>query len=332
MNDDMGLEEEWLSQILGESTKVHYKRGFHYFLEFTGLSKAEQLRDLEKPELKALQFFQWLQKEKGLNQNSARARVVPLQSIFTYIDRPLKLKHKLPNIGIKVESWRPNLSDIQKIYKLGDISVKAWISLSRDCSARMGDMLKITPEQIQQGEFLLMSQKENVIGKVYISDATKALFEQLKQANIQLPSSQRGIDKMMTVACKTAGFQKRINQHLFRKIWRSQAINLGLNLTIVDILTFHKVPNSQLTYFLDRDELRESWQKVVDSMPLEGNGNGKVSELKEVVMALEKENAQLKARIELLQENFDKQNKMIDERLDWLEVKAKKRYKIKKWE
>lgn len=304
MNDDMGLEEEWLSQILGQSTKNGYSKGLHYFLEFLGLNKAEELKDLAKAELRVIQFFQWLQKEKDLNQNSARARVVPVQSFFSYIKKPLNLKHKLPNISIRIEAWRPSLSDIQKIYKLGDLPVKAWVSLSRDCPARMSDLLKITPEQIQAGEFLVKSQKENVVGKVYISDATKALFTQLKEAHIELPSSQRGIDKMMTVACKMAGFDKRINQHLFRKIWISQAINLGLNETIVKILSFKSVDPSMLTYMLDRNDLKDSWQKVVDSMPLEPvNGNGKVSKLEEVVTALEKENFLLKTRVDLMQKD-----------------------------
>ena len=147
MNDTMGLEDEWLSQILGESTKKHYRKGVEYFLEFLGLKRAEELRDLPKAETRVLQFFQWLQTEKGLNRNSARARCVPIQSFFAYIKQPLNLKNKLPAISIKIEQWRPSLEDLQKVYRLGDISVKAWLSLSRDCPARMGDLLKITSEQ-----------------------------------------------------------------------------------------------------------------------------------------------------------------------------------------
>jgi integrase len=284
MSYDMGLEEEWLSQILGASTKIHYKKGMGYFLEFLGMSKAEELRGLPKAETKVLQFFQWLQKEKGLNKNSARARVVSVQSFFAYIKEPLNLKNKLPAIGIKVENWRPSLDDIQKVFRLGDISAKAWLSLSRDCPARMSDLLKITPEQIETGEFVLISQKENVVGKCYISEETKALFRQLKEANIQLPTSQRGIDKMIANACRVAGFQKRLNQHLFRKIWISQAINLGLSEPIVKILSFKSVDKSLLTYMLDRNDLKDSWKKVIDSMPLEHtNGNGRVNNIEEAL-------------------------------------------------
>jgi hypothetical protein len=48
--DDMGLEEEWLSQILGKSTKKSYAKGIHHFLEFLGLGKCEELDSISKPE------------------------------------------------------------------------------------------------------------------------------------------------------------------------------------------------------------------------------------------------------------------------------------------
>jgi hypothetical protein len=172
--EDMGLEEEWLSQILGKSTKKSYAKGMHYFLEFLGLGKCEELKSISKPETRVMQFFQWLQDKKGLSSNSARARIVPVQSFFTYIDRPLKLKHKLPQIHAKVENWKPTLEDLQKIYSLGGIEVKCWMSLSRDVPARMSDMLKITDEQIQAGEFQILSQKEGVMGRAFTSQATSA--------------------------------------------------------------------------------------------------------------------------------------------------------------
>ena len=45
-----------------------------------------------------------------------------------------------------------------------------------------------------------------------------------------------------------------------------------------------------------------------------------------------RENATLKQRIELLQNHFKEEMSKMTERLDWLEVKAKKPEIIKKWE
>lgn len=110
---DMTLQDEWISQILEQSTKKSYAKGMSYFLEFLGLSKCEDLKSLDKAETRVMQFFQWLQDTKGLSSNSARARIVPVQSFFTYIDKPLKFKHKLPQMHIKIENWIPTLEDFR---------------------------------------------------------------------------------------------------------------------------------------------------------------------------------------------------------------------------
>lgn len=281
--DGMGLEEEWLSQILGDSTRKAYRRQLGYFMDFIGVKSAENLIKLREKErnfeTRIIQFYQWLQSEKGLSGNSARACIIPLQSLFSYAGASVRIKNKLPRMHMRVEVYRPSLTDLQSVYRLNGIETKCWLSLSRDCPARMSDLLTVTSEQIQKGEFLLLSKKENVTGKVYISDSTRALYEQLSKAGKSLPKTQKGIDKLMTVACRVAGLPHRLNQHLLRKLWISCGINLGLNDTIIKILAFKSVPPEQLTYFLDRQDLRDSWQRVVDALPLEGVTNGRITDL-----------------------------------------------------
>ncbi|MCJ7760191.1 hypothetical protein MUP59_03510 [Candidatus Bathyarchaeota archaeon] len=279
--EDMTLQDEWISQILGQSTKKSYAKGMSYFLEFLELSKCEDLKALAKAETRVMQFFQWLQDTKGLSSNSARARIVPVQSFFTYIERPLKLKHKLPQIHCKIENWTPTLEDLQKIYSLGDISVKCWMSLSRDVPARMSDMLRITDEQIKSGEFLLLSQKEKVVGKAFTSLETQALFKQLEEAKITLPRTQRGVDKMMTKACQIAGTVKRLNQHLWRKLFISMAIDMGISEMIWKILTFKTVPATDRTYFLNGNRLKPFWEKIINAIPLVSKANERVGSLEE---------------------------------------------------
>lgn len=99
-------------------------------------------------------FYKWLQEEKKLSQNTSRSYIIGLQSLFSYAGVPLKLKGKLPKLHMKIETYRPTTEDLQKMYSFGDLEIKAWLSLSRDCPARISDLLKITYDQIQQGEFL----------------------------------------------------------------------------------------------------------------------------------------------------------------------------------
>jgi hypothetical protein len=279
---DMGLEEEWLSQILGEGTRKHYARALRYLLKFLELDTCEELKNFAQKEkhfeTRVVQFYQWLQETKGLTSNSARSNIIPVQSYFSYIGLPLKLKHKLPKLHGKIENWKPTLEDLQKIYNLGDISVKCWMTLSRDIPGRMGDMLKITPEHIESGEFQLLSAKEGVLGKCYVSEQTRILFRQLKASGLTLPTTPRGIDLLMNRACHVAGMPQRLNQHLWRKIFISTAINLGISDIIWKLLTFKTIPLEQSTYYLNSSELRPYWEKIIDAIPLEPK-NGRITDL-----------------------------------------------------
>ena len=280
--DGMSMEEEWIASIPSKSTKRHYLKDWKLFKDFLGKTD-EEILELRKEEGKrfttrVLMFYDE-QKEKGLSQNSARTKVIAIQSFFSYYDQPIKVSKKLPELSMKIESYRPSVEDLQKVYSFGDLNVKAWLSLSIDCPARIGDLLRIARrvKTSEENEFLIESQKESIVGKVYISDRTRELFSM----RLTLPTSKRGIAKLLERACDTAGVH-RINPHLLRKLWISTAINLGIQQTIVKILTFKAVEKSLLTYFLDRSDLRESWKKVVDALPLEAKkANGRVDTLME---------------------------------------------------
>jgi integrase len=306
--DNMPIQEEWLSQILAEGTRKGYTRAITYFKEFMDNSSTEDLIKLRKEErnfeTKIIQFYKWLQDQRGISQNSARAYIIGIQSLFNYAGSPLRLKNKLPRLHMKLESWKPSLEELQKLYKFNDISLKAWLSLSRDIPARMSDMLRITIEQIKSGEFLLQSKKENVVGKCYVSEETRTLFEQLRTAKIALPRTQSGIDKMVSDGCRIAGLPKRINQHLLRKIWLSTAINLGTPEIVYKILSFKIVPQELLTYYLDRNELREHWKRIIEALPLEPKANGRVNNLEESIDLV------LKALRKMIEREIDVRGKM----------------------
>jgi integrase len=275
--DNMSLEEEWLSSLMGKKTRENYIRGWKSFKQYLG-KNPEEILVLRKEEGKRfitrlVMFFEYLKKQ-GLSENTARTMIIPLQSFLSYFDVPLRVSNKLPKLHMKLEDHKLSLEEFQKLYKYNDLSTKAWLSLSRDCPARIGDLLQISPEQIMKGEFLIKSEKENVIGKVYISEDTKDLFNK----NPEIPRTQRGIDKLLKRACKVSEIPE-INQHLLRKFWTTIAINLGIQETIIRILTFKTVPESTLTYFLDREELRSSWKQVIDVLPLEYKANGRISNM-----------------------------------------------------
>ena len=84
---------------------------------------------------------------------------------MSYVGFPIRIKNKLPRLHMRIENWKPTLKDLQGVFRLGGIEVKAWMSLSRDYPARMSDLLRISSKQVQLGEFLLISKKESAVGK-----------------------------------------------------------------------------------------------------------------------------------------------------------------------
>ena len=94
--DDMTTEEEWLSQILRESTRAGYRRALRLFKEFMKVDSVEDLVEIRRKErnfeTRIIQFFSWMQKEKEMTSNSARAYIIAIQSLFNYVGCSLRLK------------------------------------------------------------------------------------------------------------------------------------------------------------------------------------------------------------------------------------------------
>lgn len=299
---NMSLEEEWLTSIVAESTKNHHKKGWQLFKQFLGL-ETEKILELRKKEGKRfvtriVAFYKELINQ-GLSENTSRSYVIPIQSFFSYFECPIKVSDKLPRLHMKIESWRPSLNDLQKLYALNDLDVKAWLSLSRDCPARIGDLLKISQMLLKNPkteELVFKSQKENVIGKCYFSEQTRELFS-LKP---KIPTSPKGIDKLWLTSCGRVKLPK-IHQHLLRKYWITTALNLGIPETIIKILSFKAVPKEDLTYYLDREDLKSYWLKIINAIPLEAKSNNKVSSLEESL------NLVLKALSKLIIKELEKE-------------------------
>ncbi len=95
------------------------------------------------------------------------------------------------------------------------------------------------------------------------------------------------------------------------------------------ILVGKSVPADIMAYISGLN-LKEDYNKLSNVLKLKsnGNGNGKVSKLEELVLALEKENSQLKQRIDILQKNFESHETLIadlNERLTYFEKHGKKK-------
>jgi len=287
--EDMNKEEEWLASLLKENTKLHHMKSMEYFKEFTKISPEDML-DLRRREgrrfnTRIVLFWKWMQNKKELSASTSSSYVFGISSFFSYYDLDLKLKGKIPDTKIKIEKYQPTLEDFQKIYRLNDLQTKSLVSLMRDVPARVGDLVKRVIPRVPEKEFLIESEKEGVVGKCYISEETLELYKQMEKANLSLPTTKRGIAKLLERACNVADVPK-FNPHLIRKYFFTVGINLNINRDILRVLMFKSVSKDVLTYLLNRTELKDAWKLVVNAIPLEPRANGRVTDVEEMTTLL----------------------------------------------
>lgn len=318
--ESMNEEQEWLSSLIGESTRKHHQRAIQLFKQFVS-KEVKDLLEMRRQEgrrfsTRLVLFWKWLQSEQKMNANTSSSYVFGVSSLFRYYELPLTLKG-IPDIGMRLERYCPSLEDLQKLYHLNGIETKYLLSLMRDCPARVSDLVQIIPEMPSK-EIEIRSKKENVEGKAFITDQSLELCQQMEQAGKTLPLTERGLGKLLEISCKNAGISK-INPHLLRKYWFTIAANQGIGDLHLKILMFKNTDRRMRTYLLlNPTELRSSWEKVVNAIPLEqrnhrvSNLEQQVQELKTALGILEAENGSLRTRVDNMQEILAKVGKRLD--------------------
>ena len=276
--DDMDKEQEWLASCLKENTKLHNAKSLAYLKEYLGKSP-EELIALRQEEGKRfntrmVMFWNWLQEEKGLSKSTSSSYVFGASAFFSYYDLDLKLRGKIPDTVMKLDVNVPTLENLQTMFRLADLQGKTLLSLMRDCPCRAGDLVERVIPQMKSEEFMIESEKEGVVGKVYLSTQTLELSNQLVKAGLSLPRTKRGIALLLERACKKSGIPA-FNPQVMRKFFFSVGCNLNVNRDILRVLMFKSVGKDVLTYILNREELREAWFQIIIAIPLEPKNNTK---------------------------------------------------------
>lgn len=227
-------------------------------------------------------FWKWLQETKKLSKSTSSSYVIGASSFFSYYDLDLKLRGKIPDTQMKLDINIPTLENLQTMFRLSDIQGKTLLSLMGDCPCRIGELVERVIPQMKNKEFMIESAKEGIVGKVYLSDGTLELVNQLDKAGLTLPATKRGLSLMLERVCKIAGIPA-FNPQLMRKVFFTTACNLNINRDILRVLMFKSLSKDVLTYLLSREELRQAWQQIINALPLEKQVNGKIDTLKDAI-------------------------------------------------
>ena len=184
---------------------------------------------------------------------------------------------------VSTKDYVPTAQQYREMFKVaGDLRAKLIVSMGLNLGWRIGDLVKIQREQIPELgleapiAFDLITQKEDVIAKSFLSAETVELLKQylpsLPQDNPYLFPSTNGkqidtdtINRILRSLAEKAKVKitknKRLRFHCFRKRFLTTCADLGIDLNIAKLLCGKDVELSMLTY-LSEVQHREAFIRI----------------------------------------------------------------------
>jgi site-specific recombinase XerD len=294
--------------------------------------------------------------------NTRRTSTLGLLQIFRYYNMGLVLRNGSPisQTVISTGDFVLMPEHVRAMFHVAkDLRSKLLISLGNDCGWRIGDVLSILRselpnlEQEPPIEWVRITTKEKQVAKTCLSQTTVLLLKEY----LTLPSKnqflfgsngknhidEETVNNRLRDLARESGIEignMRLTWHCFRDMLISQAKNLGIDPDIVRVMTGKSVNKAMLPYLTGID-VKTAFLKLqkflgITTIIEESETNiKKIEALETALVELEQENKNLKTRIEVLQSRLDSNestmNKAIGEfedRLVWLENKAKKKEKV----
>jgi integrase len=330
---DMAKVEDWLSAIPSKYTRKTYKSGIRKFEQFyekpienmLNLSDEETGHTVEK-------FYVWL-KEKGHGQNTCRNLInSPIQYLKYFGKNPKYRK----SIGMyrTVLSTRDHMvtvNEVQEMARVADLREQVLLEVFL-LGLRVRDVSELKWQTFAaKGEtpipILVLTRKEGVTARTFISAEFKALLTKylptLDKSNPFLFQSKKwtkmrkGIQNLGTKQIenifkglvKKAGIEYHgvLAWHSGRKLFLRRATELGISPWSAKLMCGKSVPASDDTYIhnvkLDDDFLKISEVLTLFPKTVPVNSDH-VRQLERALVGLEKENAELKTRIGVMQKEF----------------------------
>lgn len=172
---------------------------------------------------------------------------------------------------------------------------------------------------------LLTEGKEGVAAHIFISPEFREILNRyiatldpknkylFQSGHANEHTTAKHIDHLIRELAKRAGLTATVHWHLGRKLAYRTGLELGIPNPVMKFSLGKANPMSDQTYYegMNLSEYADQLHKVLKLFP--SNGNGRVGKLEDLVLSLEKENAELRARIDLLHKNSDGMQKMLEE-------------------
>lgn len=273
---------DYVENAKSKATFKNYKVGLKKFFEWYGKDGdtilQERFEDLQEKEdqqkrrrfNRQCEMFHRHLKNTGYAQNTAVAYLDGVRQLFRYFsmeigDLPTEVTRKTTT----VKDFVPTVQQYKDMFNCGNILDRTIISMGLDLGWRIGDFLNIKKDMLPnlEGEtplpFGLLTQKEEVISKSFLSDQTVSL---LKSYMPTLPKDNpylfgkngkgqydpESVTKRLKTLAKKANIHtikgKSLRFHCFRKRFLSECANLKIDINTAKILVGKSVSKDMLTY------------------------------------------------------------------------------------
>jgi len=311
---DMVKVEEWLGDIPSPQTRKSYRSGIKNF-EKWHIKPIETLIAQTDDELGHVinKYYGFVKQTHP--QNTCRSMVNPVVQYLKYYGKNPKYKK---NLGIYTTTLTTrdhmlNIDEVREMWKVASLEekvmVKTWL-----LGLRIGDACKLTWSQFnikpsdEPQEILINTRKESIIAHVFIDAEFQKLLEKYinnlnKSVKYLFQSEKGGNCKEKQLLRRLQSLQKKagidsngqvFGWHIGRKLFLRTCAELGITSWNAQMMCGKAVDKSIATY-INGLQLKNDAMKVHNVLKMEiSNGNGKVTKLEESVLALEKENAELK--------------------------------------
>jgi integrase len=303
MTTNMAVEDfyAYIKQSKSRSTFKEYKAGIDKFSEWFKKTPDEILEmrrqdwvsgDLHQKRrfgFELEKFHKWLLDGK-YSVNSARTLCLGLRQLFKFFEMPLTLvSSEISKTVPTVKDIIPTIEQYRKMFTVADnLRDKLIVSMGKDLGWRIGDFVKIRKDRLPSLdqdapiEFALITEKEDVIAKSFISGETANLLREylptLPPENPYLfPSNAKNfidpdtINRNLRSLAERAGVhipaEKRLRFHAFRKRFLTECANLHIDVNTAKILVGKDVEESMLAY-LSEVEHRAAFIKLHQRMRL----------------------------------------------------------------
>jgi len=322
------LVDEWLRDYK-EKTAQLFRYRLQKFLDYAGLKPEELLRlDIKEIKHRLIEFVKYCQ-DKKIPNNSILAYVHATRLFCENYGKTVKFKRsQLPRVEKAKGYHNFSNGDLARIFELADLKYKALISLHASSGFSISDLLALDKDFIKKHLERAKSEKKNFcfIELERIKTGSRGLlcinplaFEWLEKWIKQnphkklFPITTNAYNNMLQKIAKKSGItlEGKVRSHNIRKWLINSLIKAGFSSEEWKYVVAKSIGLSDDTYLNLKPIIIEKYQKVYDKyLNILGSTikpyQNEIEKLKQVIIALEKQNKILETRIKILQENLNR--------------------------